>query len=165
MTFALRDAVLEDAEQLARLHTQIHEECYSRLLPESFFAERRATLPKRIAGYRERLEAGQRIVVATDDAGLVGLASGGETRDEDAPTALELYMIYIFNRAHGTGVAQALLSEVIGAEAAYLWVLEDNPRAQAFYQKNGFRADGKREVLPAAWSNLPEIRMTRSAQK
>ena len=72
-------------------------------------------------------------------------------------------MIYALRRVHGTGVGQALLDAVIGKDSAYLWVLEDNPRAQAFYRRNSFVPDGRRELLPPEWEELPEIRMVRPA--
>ncbi|MHA7200304.1 GNAT family N-acetyltransferase [Arthrobacter alkaliphilus] len=72
-------------------------------------------------------------------------------------------VLYTLRRVHGLGVGQALVDAVIGNSAAFLWVLEDNPRAQAFYRKNGFRPDGTRELLPPEWHELPEIRMVRAA--
>ncbi len=45
-------------------------------------------------------------------------------------------------------------------EPAYLWVAEDNPRAHAFYRRNGFVADGARKVAEQ-WEDLTEIRMVR----
>ena len=62
---------------------------------------------------------------------------------DDAEAAMRLHL-----RCHG---------------AAFLWVLEDNPRAQAFYARNSFGADGARDVLGADWHNLPEIRRVRPA--
>ncbi len=76
---------------------------------------------------------------------------------------VELQVIYTLRRVHGLGVGQALVDAVIGNSAAFLWVLEDNPRAQAFYRKNGFQPDGTRQLLPPDWHELPEIRMVRAA--
>lgn len=70
-------------------------------------------------------------------------------------------MIYTLARVHGSGAGQLLLDALIGADAAFLWVLEDNPRAQAFYAKNGFVADGARKLMPPEWNSLPEVRMVR----
>ena len=43
---------------------------------------------------------------------------------------------------YGSGAGQALLDAAIGRSAASLWILQDNPRARAFYERNGFRSDG-----------------------
>ena len=57
---------------------------------------------------------------------------------------LELYAIYVRQAWQGTGVGQALLDASVGNLACSVWVLENNPRAHAFYARNGFVADGKR---------------------
>ncbi|WP_253182714.1 GNAT family N-acetyltransferase [Arthrobacter sp. SW1] len=121
-------------------------------------------MEERVEQHREALAGSYRPTLAFDDAGvLVGMALAAASNDDDAPCGLELQLIYALRRVHGTGVGQALLDAVIGKEAAYLWVLEDNPRAQAFYRRNGFVPDGKREILPEEWERLPEIRMVRAA--
>ena len=61
---------------------------------------------------------------------------------------------------HGSGTGQALLDAAVGDRPAFLWTAEDNPRAQAFYRRNGFIADGARKIEPE-WENLAEIRMVR----
>ena len=42
----------------------------------------------------------------------------------------------------------ALLKAAIGDEPAYLWVLDGNPRAIDFYERQGFRFDGTRKTEP-----------------
>lgn len=57
---------------------------------------------------------------------------------------VEIYRFYVARRAHGTGVAQALMSTAFaqardwGADVVWLGVWEHNPRAMAFYRKFGF---------------------------
>ena len=146
-----------------RLHLRCHEEAYGRHLPPEFFAMRRETLPGPVADLRKRIAAGHGPTVAYDDGTPVGLAAGGAPQHTVAPAPVELYMVYTLERAHGSGAGQLLLDAVIGKQAAFLWVLEDNPRAQAFYAKNGFARDGARDVLAEDWHKLPEVRMVRSA--
>ena len=62
---------------------------------------------------------------------------------------------------HGSGVTAALLTESVGEDAAYLWVAEDNPRAQSFYRRSGFRLDGGRKLERIGTVDLVEVRMTR----
>jgi GNAT superfamily N-acetyltransferase len=68
--------------------------------------------------------------------------------------------IYQYARAHGTGTGQALLEAAVGDRPAYLWTAEDNPRALAFYTRNGFIPDGTRKIIPD-WENMAAIRMVR----
>ncbi|MCY1227884.1 hypothetical protein D9M72_401750 [compost metagenome] len=56
--------------------------------------------------------------------------------------AQQLYPLYTYAGFHGSGVGTALLAAVIDDNApAALWVAHPNPRAQAFYRKNGFVTD------------------------
>lgn len=110
-------------------------------------------------------ESGSVPLVAVDDDGaIVGIAAGGEARGEDAPTDLELFMIYVLEEHYGTGLGKALTDAAIGDAAACVWVLDGNERAIAFYRKLGFEADGAREQLSERWNNLNEIRMVRPAR-
>ena len=163
MDFQLRQATSDDAEAVVRMHTLAHEECYPHLLSPEFFRARRASIPERVERRRPHLDVPDPRIIALDAGGeVVGLADAGPGRDEDGPEELELYSIYTLRRTHGTGLGAALLRAAIGESPAYLWVVEDNPRALAFYLKHGFRPDGKRGQLPAEWESLPEFRMVRS---
>jgi hypothetical protein len=46
----------------------------------------------------------------------------------------------------------------------YLWVMEENRRAIAYYRKRGYRPDGAVEHLPTI-ANFPETRMVWSPQR
>ena len=60
----------------------------------------------------------------------------------------EIQRIYVDQRWHGKGIAQALMSQVLtaalrgNADQVWLGVWENNPRALAFYQKSGFNRVG-----------------------
>ena len=57
--------------------------------------------------------------------------------------------------------APALLKAVVNPEESVaLWVADPNPRAQAFYRKHGFVADGAAQ----AEGGMREIRMVRGRQ-
>jgi GNAT superfamily N-acetyltransferase len=165
MRYQIRQASAEDADAVVRMHTLAHEECYGHLLPPEFFKARRASLSERIERRRPFLDGPDPRIIAVDgNNDIVGLADAGPGRDEDRPETLELYSIYTLRSTYGTGLGAALLKAALGDSAAYLWVLEDNPRARAFYRKSGFRPDGARKLLPPDWYELPEIRMVRPAK-
>ena len=81
-------------------------------------------------------------VVAADETGIVGFAAVQATDEPGAVRPEELTMLYLLARAHGGGAGQALLDAVLGTRPASLWVAADNPRAHAFYRRNGFAPDG-----------------------
>ena len=68
-------------------------------------------------------------------------------------------MLYVAVEVQGSGVAQRLLEAALPeAEPAQLWVSAENGRAQAFYRKSGFEADGAEGIYGGM---IPEIRMVR----
>ena len=94
------------------------------------------------------------------DGELVGIAMSGPPLDADAAWTRQLYVLYVSATDHGTGAGLALLESVVDpAESTALWVADPNPRAQAFYRKHGFVADGMTQVD----GGVQEIRMVRSA--
>lgn len=145
------------------MHTAAHEECYGHLLPSTFFASHRDSIAERIDQRRVFLASEDPRLVAHDEAGeVVGLADAGPARDPEMLGIPELYRIYTLSRTHGSGLGTQLLEAAISDTSAYLWVLEDNLRARAFYQKLGFSPDGARKVQVWDGDELPEIRMVRS---
>ena len=103
--------------------------------------------------YREN-----RVAVAERDGELVGIAMSGPPLDAEATWTRQLYVLYVHAADHGTGAGRALLEAVVDPEeSAALWVADPNPRAQAFYRKHGFVADGTDQVE----HGVREIRMVR----
>jgi ribosomal protein S18 acetylase RimI-like enzyme len=91
----------------------------------------------------------------------VGWLTAGTSPEDDAPTDLELMGLYITSQWYGSGVAHALIQAGIGDRDAFLWVLKDNPRAQAFYRKEGFELDGVEKYYTLGPSDVLIARMTR----
>jgi hypothetical protein len=85
----------------------------------------------------------------------------GPPLDAGAAWARQLYVRYVQAADHGTGAGPALLEAVIDPEESVaLWVADPNPRAQAFYRKHAFVADGTVQVE----GGVREIRMVRGVQ-
>jgi GNAT superfamily N-acetyltransferase len=104
--------------------------------------------------YREN-----RVAVAERDGELVGVAMSGPPLEAGSTWARQLYVLYVYATEHGTGVGRALLEAVVDREESVaLWVADPNPRAQAFYRKQGFVADRAVQVD----HGVREIRMVRS---
>jgi ribosomal protein S18 acetylase RimI-like enzyme len=160
-TCSVRQAAPEDAEALARLHLECWRETYAHLLSPGFMA--RQGVEGRLAMWRQLLagpHAG-RHYVAVDGGTLVGFA-GSFPPEDGVREQTELWGIYLLASHHGRGLGQELLDAAMGKETAALWVAEDNPRAQAFYRRNGFVFTGARDTIED-WEGLPEVRMARPA--
>ena len=88
-------------------------------------------------------EPESRVAAATDQDGtIIGLATAGATRDDDAPTAWELYSINVVAERQGSGVADDLIEVTAGDRDTTVWVLDHNARAQSFYRRHGFVLQG-----------------------
>lgn len=168
MTVVLRTPTLEDAADLGRVHQQCWVETYDTLVTPEFWEH--STEARRIGMWERmlrRTETGRRLVVAEVDGSIVGFALAGPYLAREHPGhapvhELEVRMLYVLRAHHGTGIGQQLLDAVLAAdEPAQLWVAERNPRAQAFYRRNGFEADGSRDSREHHSGDLTAIRMLR----
>ena len=159
-SFTIRPGVISDTEQIGKLHVRVWRETYQDLMDGDFLAGIKET--ERIDEWLEifRAESGEVIYVAHDQADeLVGFASAGITSDADAPRTLELFVLNTLSHYHGTGMAVELLDAVLPDRNAMLWVVENNQRAIAFYQKQGFALDGAKKW--DAKSQTFDLRMVR----
>jgi GNAT superfamily N-acetyltransferase len=150
---------LDDLDEMGRVHVRVWQEAYEGLMPADYLAALDPTVGPSI--WRERIASPSEVSwwMARDDDGIVGMAVSGPARDERPPAPLELYAINVLRRVHGTGLADELMAQVIGDRPAYLWVLDGNDRAVAFYGRHGFTDDGGRK--PEPHSGRWEIRMAR----
>lgn len=163
---AVRRATADDAAAIARVQVQGWHEAYTGRMPQAILdgmdAERSA------AGWGRAVAAlqgaaGGGIWVAERDGEIVGFASSGPGRDDDAvPGRIELFAIYVLAAHYGTGAGAALLDAAVGDAPASLWVLADNPRAQAFYAKHRFAPDGAVKDDDRWGEPVRELRMVRS---
>ena len=152
---------LSHADEMARVHVQGWKEAYSGLLPAQFYGD--DALARRRRMWTSVLSQGaipERLRIATSDDTVIGIAYAGAAAGSEPARELELYMIYLTSDHYGSGAGQALLDAVLGEEPAQLWVAEENPRAIAFYRRNGFAPDGERKVDADAY-DLVEIRLVR----
>ena len=158
MTATVRQATVDDADGIGTVHLGSWRETYAGLVSPRFFAARS---PERFAAnWRRELSEGIDVVVSEVDGRVVGFARSGPSRDEPPVRPLELMTIYLLAAQHGSGLGQDLLDAIVGDRPASLWVAEENPRAIAFYRRNGFTPDGARQVL-TSWEDLAEIRLVR----
>lgn len=161
MNVSIRPASEADADGFAAVHLQGWVEAYSHLLSPDFFAGRDpAVMAERWRATFGAPDPAVEYLVADVDGDIVGIASAGHGRGDDPPRPDELYMIYVLAAHYGTGVGQALLDSALDTLPAFLWVAEDNPRAHAFYRRNGFALDGARDTIEK-WENMAEVRMVR----
>lgn len=153
----------EEAAAVATVQNTSWRETYSGLLSERFYDD--AALAGRTRMWEQVLAEDQQTVrVAEADGELIGVALAGPALDpgpgEDPLREEQLFILYVLQGWHGSGVGSALLEAVLADRPAQLWVAAENPRARRFYARQGFRPDGA-EVVDADAEGLREIRMVR----
>jgi len=160
----VRLARVEDVAQMAGVHVRCWQETYRGLMSDpvlddpSFPAARERFWTAALTDERYREN---RAAVAEREGELIGIAMSGPPLDAAAAWARQLYVLYVYTAEHGMGAGRALLQAVIDpAESAALWVADPNPRAQAFYRKQGFVPDETTQVE----DGVREIRMVRDVQ-
>jgi hypothetical protein len=159
--YAVRSPLPEDAPGLGHAHWLTWQEAYRGVMPDDYLE--RQTEDRMTAKWQVRLEMdepdGIVAVGVSPDGEVLGFASGGPTRDDDAPVAWELYAVNIVGTAYGVGLGHDLVAAVTGDRPNHLWVIVDNPRARAFYAKEGYVPDGVEKIHEA--SGCLEMRMVR----
>jgi GNAT superfamily N-acetyltransferase len=163
-SLTVRPARVEDVAQMARVNMRCWQETYRGLMPDAvlddpgFLAARERFWTAALTDERYREN---RVAVAERDGELIGIAMSGPSLDAGAAWARQPYVLYAHAADHGTGAGLALLEAVVDPEQPVaLWVADPNPRAQAFYRKHGFVADGR----PRSGGGVREIRMVRGMQ-
>lgn len=158
----VREAKVQDAAAVARVHVESWHAAYRGLIVESRLAT--FTIPRRTAAWQRILSAGgaSSTTVFEGERGICGFASSGRSRD--LPGWGEIWALYVLPREWGRGVGSALFAECIAYLASQqlprvmLWMLEGNERALQFYRGNGFVLDGARKVE----DGLPQVRLRRA---
>jgi GNAT superfamily N-acetyltransferase len=160
-SLTVRPPRVEDAAQMAGVNVRCWQETYRGLMPDAvlddpgFLAARERFWTAALTDERYRAN---RVAVAEREGELVGIAMSGPPLDAAAGWGRQLYVLYVCAAHHGTAAGPALLEAVVDPEESVaLWVADPNPRAQAFYRKHGFVADGTAQVE----HGVREIRMVR----
>ncbi len=155
----IRHATTSDVPSLVACHLACWREAYQEVAPADYLAELDQSIPARIAFWTSKIAKGNAPWLAVDDETVIGLAAAGPTEDDDLPSGLELFAIYVRATHWDSGLGHRLLEAAIGNAPASLWALEDNPRAHRFYRRHGFTPDGTAKHHGRL--DLPIIRLTR----
>ena len=102
------------------------------------------------------------MIIAKDGESVVGFVGYGKYRNDELDHAGEVYAIYILSAYYGKGIGYRLMNAALTQLAEYpriaVWVLKNNKRAIRFYERCGYRFDGKEETLVLG-SPIVEARM------
>ncbi len=140
-TAVIRKAIVQDAQEIARIHVASWKTTYPGIVPQSYIDSLDAAS---LAGsWQTRLEkAEMHIFVAENEGGLCGFVSGGPLREPIQAFDAEIYAIYLLHAAQGQGAGKLLMQRLAetlrmdGHLQAAVWILAENP-SRGFYEHLG----------------------------
>jgi ribosomal protein S18 acetylase RimI-like enzyme len=151
----LRPATAQDSTAIALLHADSWRRNYRGAYTDDFLdgdveADRRTVWAERLTDP----SVDQRTIVAEIDGGLVGFVH--LICDDDPEWGTLIDNLHVIHDRKGQGIgtvlmtaaAQALLDARPASPRIYLWVLEQNTAAQAFYEARGGERVGHGIVEP-----------------
>jgi ribosomal protein S18 acetylase RimI-like enzyme len=169
MAFEIRAGTRDDAEAIARVHIESWRGGYRGMLPDEVLDSDEFEASRRDMWTSWRFNPGQRVTVCVGATRtgetIIGFAAYGPERERvgASPVRGEVYACYFLPEAWGDGSASALIDHVderLRAEGfadAVLWVMKNNPRARAFYEKHGWKTTGRGNEYTVGDARLPEI--------
>lgn len=156
----IREAGPEDAEAIARVHLASWKTTYPGIIPQAHIDGLR--VEDGIARWRERLvEGGPLTLVAEDEAGVFGFASGGAIVHFVDGFDGELGAIYLLASHQGRGAGAQLVREMArrlrdqGFRSMAVWVLRDNPACGFYARMGGVRV--AEQTIEIGGAALPEV--------
>lgn len=153
----IREAAPSDFADVAAMHYPVWRQSWSGILPDHVLDT--LTSPKRWAVLRyprDLSRPGWRMWVAEAGGQLIGMTIFGP--DLDDPDHLELDALYVSQASQRHGVGALLLAKAMASDArgdVVLWCAQANGVARRFYEKNGFRLDGR----TLDWEPLPGVKV------
>lgn len=150
-----REATAADASAIAALHADSWRRHYRHSYPDSFFDD--SLDVDRLEVWTARLQdpIGTYTLIAENSGELIGFVH--VALEDDAAWGALVDNLHVRHDAHRRGIASQLMKRAASFVAAtsprsgvYLWVLERNERAQAFYRHVGGTEADRRPVDPPA---------------
>ncbi len=146
----------EEFRGKAYVHWKSWQDAYKGLVDQSFLDKLTLAKCEEIA-----YKWPENLLVAKDGDRVAGFLGYGKYRSDELQNTGEIYAIYVLEEYYGTGVGRSLMQaglDMLDYPQVAVWVLKDNPRAIKFYQKFGFRFDGREEEITLG-TPITEVRM------
>lgn len=139
---------------IADLQVRSRRAAYAGFVPEHALATSAEAWAEARRASNAELGPELRTWVAEREGLLVGFADTAPAREEDMPDrTAELKLLFVAPGEFGSGIGKALHDHAVqdlrsrGFEPLVLWTLEENVRAQRFYERNGWQ----REAVTRPW--------------
>jgi len=149
-----REATADDVEAIAQLHADSWRRSYRGAYSDAFLDG--DVLPDRLAVWTDRLtdQCAERFTIVAESAGVV-VGFAHTVHDDDPTWGALVDNLHVAHAQKRRGVGGRLMAETARAvlertasAGLYLWVLEQNKTAQAFYAALGATCVGREVALP-----------------
>lgn len=152
----VREAVKEDRTGIGKVYCESWKAAYRKILPESYLSGLTAEncTPDLVSKDDFVLE---------EEGNIVGICHVQPARDRKDGQWGEIVSIYLLPEkwgfGHGGRLIQKALCKLMQDDFfnICLWVLKDNERARAFYEKHGFVHSGQERDLNIAGCSVCEV--------
>ena len=146
MNVCYREATVEDAAGIANVEVGSQQSAYRAFLPASHLDS--MSICDQTQRWQGALQSGDpdRTVVAVHNEKVIGFVRAGKCKDAGVGGITYLFVLPEY---WGTGVGQALMSKAtdimrnFGFVSALLYVYQDNARGRRFYERLGWKPDGR----------------------
>jgi RimJ/RimL family protein N-acetyltransferase len=164
MDILIREMKIEDIPDITALHILSWQSAYRGIVPDHFLNS--LDIEERIERNKQYFYTNDGITIyciMAKEGPMIGELAIGKSRDNDIPQAGEIIGIYLLPEYWGMGCGKKAMDFAVstlrelGFSTILLWVFEDNIRAREFYEKYGFRIEGKKEEVTFG-KQLTEIR-------
>ncbi len=148
MRFNIRLATLNDATSCANIHAESWNFAYNDIVPKEIIDKHNTRWPMI---WNKMLTSNiDSHYVITLDRLIMGFLTIAPARDNDLNESFcEIVGLYLDPKHIGAGYGKLAIDWIKneiksrGYDKISLWVLESNKRARRFYEKSGFKYDGK----------------------
>jgi len=162
----LRRATTDDAAGIAQVHADGWERAHQGLVPPEY-------IDCQSSRGREDFWRGELQVEARDrkpwvallDERIIGFASGGIARDEDAGRGTgEIYQLFVTPECWEKGIRSNLIKHVVrdlsehDFHRALFWILSADSTMRAFAEHVGMKADGSTRFEDCGGTQVEEVR-------
>lgn len=152
----VREAVKEDCPGIGKVYCESWKAAYRKILPESYLSglTTENCTPDHVSADDLVLE---------EEGTIVGICHVQHARTREDRQWGEIVSIYLLPEKWGFGHGSQLLQKALcklrqdGFLHICLWVLKENERARAFYEKHGFVCGGQERELEIAGCSVYEV--------
>lgn len=154
----------DDIDEISRIYALSWKTAYRGLIPDDYLD----TISETRWSPLLRRES-NRLLLALEDGRPIGASTYSEARDDKMKGWGEIISLYLLPSHYRRGIGSKLFSKVVetlkdeGYDNSYLWVLEGNRAACAFYEKNGFICNGDINADNIGGKAVNELRYIRTA--